>query len=85
MFDTVASVADDLVLIRSAWSLHNGQNGIRSYEGEPKHAGRRNILVRNGIVLDGDAGDGHVRADGTLFAGRSAQLGPSKIGGLDVR
>ena len=27
MFDTVASVADDLVLIRSAWSLHNRKMG----------------------------------------------------------
>ena len=54
-------------LVATQW-----KHGIRSCEGERIYAGRRNILVRNGIVLDGDAGDGHVRADGTLFARRSA-------------
>ncbi len=65
MLETVDPVADAFVLMRSAWSLQAGKQYKNS--GATHVVSLSNVLVRDGVVCDGDTRDGHPGADGTLF------------------
>ena len=79
MPETVAPVADFFVLMRSAWSLQGGKT-VENVRVSTHVELASNALVRDSVVLDGDARDGHVRTNGTLCESNKDQGAQSDLG-----